>query len=153
VARTANPTLLARLELMRCATRVAALEFEACTAYEALSIDTAHAEQAYARYLTGRALPQDATLLPVAHQPLLGPQGGSVVAIDDPQARLIAAAVLLRRGLATEQTVQAAVDTASARGWRRPLLAWLAVQRTRAQARGAPDDAARIQRRIDLLAH
>jgi hypothetical protein len=45
-----------------------------------------------------------------------------------------------------------AVDTASAQGWRRPLLAWLQVKQARAQAGGAVEEAARLQRRIDLVA-
>jgi hypothetical protein len=43
------------------------------------------------------------------------------------------------------------VDTASARGWRRPLLAWLKVQQQRAQAAGDAEAAASLQRRIDLV--
>ncbi len=35
--------------------------------------------------------------------------------------------------------------------WRRPVLAWLGVQLRQAQAAGAADEAARIQRRIQTL--
>ena len=52
--------LLARLELLRCATRVAALVFEPCAGFEALAADAAPAEQAYARYLAGQAQAADA---------------------------------------------------------------------------------------------
>ena len=75
-----------------------------------------------------------------------------LAAIADPLSRLIAAGVLLRRSAATPAVVDTAVDTASQRGWRRPLLAWLGVQLRQAQAAGATDEAARVQRRIDLLA-
>jgi hypothetical protein len=44
-----------------------------------------------------------------------------------------------------------AVETASARGWRRPLLAWLKVQQQRAEAAGDIAAAAGLQRRIDLV--
>jgi len=47
--------------------------------------------------------------------------------------------------------IQQAVDAASGQGWRRPLLAWLGVQLQRAQAAGAVQETARIQRRIDLV--
>ena len=77
---------------------------------------------------------------------------GLLAAVDDAQSRLIAAAVLLRRGQATPGVISAAVETASGQGWRRPLLAWLKVQQQRASAAGASDEAARIQRRIDLVA-
>jgi hypothetical protein len=60
--------------------------------------------------------------------------------------------VLLQRGAASPAVVADAVETASQRGWRRPVLAWLGVQLRQAQTAGAADEAARIQRRIQLLA-
>jgi len=44
-----------------------------------------------------------------------------------------------------------AVDTASAQGWRRPLLAWLGVQAMRAEKSGDTVEAQRLHRRIDLV--
>jgi hypothetical protein len=152
VARTGQPALMARLALTRCATRVAALVFEPCAGYDAVAGDAAPAEQAYARYLAGQATAEDAALLPAPHKALAGTQTADLKGITDPQSRLIAAGVLLRRSAATPEVVAAAVDTASQRGWRRPLLAWLGVQLKQAQAAGAADEAARIQRRIDLVA-
>lgn len=152
VARTAQPALVARLELTRCATRVAALVFEPCAGYEAVAGDAAPAEKAYARYLAGQAVAEDAALLPAPHRALVGASAPELAAIADPLSRLIAAGVLLRRSAATPAVVATAVDTASQRGWRRPLLAWLGVQLRQAQAAGAADEAARVQRRIDLVA-
>jgi hypothetical protein len=43
------------------------------------------------------------------------------------------------------------VDTASAQGWRRPLLAWLGLQHQRALQAGDAEAAAGLQRRIDLV--
>jgi hypothetical protein len=80
-----------------------------------------------------------------------GAPDAALAGIADPMARLVAAGVLFRRGLATPGTITLAIDTASARGWRRPLLAWLQVQLQRAQAAGAADEVARIQRRIDVV--
>jgi hypothetical protein len=152
VARTAMPERVARLELTRCATRVAALVFEPCAGFDAVAGDAAPAEKAYARYLAGQASADDAALLPPVHRGLVGAASPDLASIDDPLSRLIAAGVLLRRGVATPAVVAAAVETASQRGWRRPVLAWLGVQLQQAQAAGATDEAARIQRRIDLLA-
>ena len=47
--------------------------------------------------------------------------------------------------------VQQAVDTASAQGWRRALLAWLINQQRLAQEQGDTALAAQVQRRLDLL--
>jgi hypothetical protein len=71
-------------------------------------------------------------------------------ALADPVSRLVGAAVLLQAGRAGPQVIQQAVDTASAQGWRRPLLAWLGLQRQRAASAGDGAEAARLQRRIDL---
>jgi hypothetical protein len=43
------------------------------------------------------------------------------------------------------------VDTASAQGWRRPLLAWLGLQQQRAQQAGDAEAVARLARRIALV--
>ncbi|MGL4807100.1 MAG: hypothetical protein ACRC2X_10695, partial [Giesbergeria sp.] len=71
--------------------------------------------------------------------------------LSDPLARLVAAGVLLRRAQASPAVVQAAVDTASHQGWRRPLLAWLGVQRQWAEQGGQPEVAAALRRRMDLV--
>lgn len=73
--------------------------------------------------------------------------------IEDPLSRLVAAAVLLQQGRIGPADVALAVDAASAQGWRRPLLAWLGVQFTRAHAAGDAAQAARVQRRIDTVLH
>jgi len=44
-----------------------------------------------------------------------------------------------------------ATETASAQGWRRPLLAWLGLQRQQATEAGDLAAATRLQRRIDLV--
>ena len=154
VARTGQPALMARLELLRCANRVAALDFAPCSGFDALIADAAAPEQAYARYLAGEAMPDDAALLPPAHRSLVSQDAApdaALAAITDPLSKLIAAGVLLRRSQATPGVIEQAVNTASGQGWRRPLLAWLGVQLQRAQAVGAAQEAARIQRRIDLV--
>lgn len=154
IASTGRADLLARAELLRCATRVASVVFEPCAGFDALAQDAAPAERAYARYLQGAATPADAALLPEVHRGVVGNAApdAAVAAIKDPLSQLVAAGVLLRSGRATPGVITTAVDTASARGWRRPLLAWLMLQRERAQVAGATEEAARLQRRIDLVA-
>jgi hypothetical protein len=154
LARTGQPPLVARLELLRCATRVASLVVEPCAGFEALAQDAAPAERAYARYLAGTARAGDAALLPEVHRALVGNASpdAALAAIQDPLSQLVAAGVLFRTGRATPGVIKTAVDTASARGWRRPLLAWLQVQQQRARASGDDPAAAALQRRIDLVA-
>jgi len=154
LARTGRADLLARAELGLCATRVAALDFSPCLAYEALAADAVEAEQAYARYLAGQPLPGDAVWLPESQRPLVA--GGEAArralpAVADPLSRLVAAGVLMRRGEASPEVVVLAAETASAQGWSRPLLAWLGVQRDRARAAGDQAQAEQVQRRMDLI--
>lgn len=168
IARAGRPDLLARAELMRCAAQVAALVFEPCTGYERHRIDAAAPEQAYADYLAARLHADQVPLLPTAHHAAArwvpgSPAAPLLASIDDPLARLIAAAVILQRQLAPDAgtsvtrplpepaLLAVAVDTASAQGWRRPLLAWLHLQARDAQARGDAALAAAAQRRIALV--
>jgi len=144
LARTGRADLLARAELTRCAARVASLEFDDCPAFAALAADAAPAEQAYARYLAGQATAQDLALLPGAQREV--PAG-----IKDPLSRLVAAGVQLRSGRADPGLYLLAADTASAQGWRRPLLAWLHLQAQQAESAGEAQAAAALRRRIELV--
>jgi hypothetical protein len=59
--------------------------------------------------------------------------------------------VLFRSGNASPAVMSLAVDTASAQGWRRPLLAWLGVQLLRAEKAGDAAEAERLRRRIGVV--
>lgn len=150
VARTGRADLLARLELARCAWRVASVVFEDCGGYAPLAADAAAPERAYAAYLAGTLVASDAALLPEQHRAV--PAGGAdaVARIEDPLARLVAAGAVLRSGRATPGLLALAADTASAQGWRRPLGAWLELQAKRAADVGQADEAARLRRRVAL---
>jgi hypothetical protein len=91
VARTGRADLLARLELARCATRVASLVLEVCAGFEALRADAAPPERAYAAYLAGQAgAPAGVALLPEQHRPFAGgtmPVAQRLQEVADPLAR------------------------------------------------------------------
>lgn len=130
VRATGRGDLLARVELARCATRIAGLEADGCPGFEALRRDAGPEELAYADYLAGR---------------------GKHTVAEDALSRLVAAGVAFRSGAVTPAQIAAAIDTASAQGWRRPLLAWLEVEARRAEAAGDRDAAERLRRRIALV--
>lgn len=130
IARTGRADLLARAELLRCAVRAASLEFDECPGFEALRADAGAEEIAYADYLAGRA---------------------TRAASDEPLSRLVVAGVRLKTTTITPEGIAAAIDVASSQGWRRPLLAWLAVQAKRAEEGGDQVALARIRRRIELI--
>jgi hypothetical protein len=151
---TGQPGLVARAELTRCAVRVASLVLDACDGFERLRADSPAPERAYADYLAGRIAPPDVPLLPAQHRAVAAGQGDAAAmkSIADPLSRLVAAGVLFRSGRASPEVLVLASDTASAQGWRRPLLAWLGVQAMRAEQAGALEEAQRLRRRMALVA-
>lgn len=175
VRRTGQADVLARVELTRCAVQLASLaapEPWACPAFNAIAQDAGPAEQAYARYLAGKSTPADVTLLPQVQQPLArvvaeaqNPNASvsltllaKLRAIPDPLSRLVATAALLQRLPAEAlqpvpplDLAALAIDTASAQGWQRPLLAWLALQEGWASRTGNNDLAEQARRRMALV--
>jgi hypothetical protein len=156
LARTGRADQVALAELTRCAVRVASLDIGPCEGFESLSADASASERAYAYYLAGRVQTSDIALLPEQHRPIVAPglSGDAAVAalksIDDPLSRLVATAVLFQDGRANPAAIALAVDTASAQGWRRPLLAWLGVQLAIAEKAGDTAAAEQLRRRIAL---
>ena len=155
VGSTAQPALAIRIELLRCAVQVAALVFEECPGFTPLQPDASAADQTYARYLAGRATPADAALLPEPQRAVAGASSdmaaaSAAAAISDPLSRMVAAGALMRANRATPELVTTAINTASAQGWRRAVLAWLNVQLQRAEQAGDSAEAERLRRRIKL---
>ena len=158
-AQTGQPALMARLALMRCALQVASLDWDDCSGYNRYAQDAAPAEQAYHRYLYGALQPGDVALLPAQHQGVGATlaQGGTVTAaqlqaISDPTARLVAAGAALRAGRTPVEALWPAVDaTATPQGWRRPLMAWMELERRRLDAAGVAEAAQTLARRLDVL--
>jgi len=156
IARTGRIDLLARAELMLCAAKVASLVFEPCEGFEKLRMDAAAPERAYADYLGARIQPDAVALLPPAQRDVAAKGAseaavGAVKGIDDPLSRLVGAGVLFQSGKANPGLLSLAVETASAQGWRRPLLAWLGAQKMSAEKAGDTGAAERLRRRIDVI--
>lgn len=150
LSRTGRADLLATAELLHCASRVASLVFESCAGFEPLRADASDAQRAYADYLRGRLPAENIALLPQAQRAAAGGDASVLQAIADPLSQLVAAGVLLQTRQASPPMIAQAIDTASAQGWRRPLLAWLGVQARRAQESGDLQEADRLRRRIAI---
>jgi hypothetical protein len=159
IASTGRGDLVVRADLVRCALRVASLVLDECAATVLANPDVAEPERAYADYLSGRWQNLDAnriTLLPEQHRAVVAAKDDAarlagLANLRDPLVRLIAAGALLQQGSLSPAGVNMAVESASAQGWRRPLLAWLGVQIKLAESAADQLDASRIQRRIDLV--
>jgi hypothetical protein len=157
LARTGRADQVALAELTRCAVQVASLDFGPCEGFEKLRPEATPAERAYADYLANRLQPADAALLRDQHRAFVaGDISGDAAtsalrAIDDPLARLVATGVLFQGGRANSAAIALAADTASAEGWRRPLLAWLGVQLVLAEKAGDRIGEEQLRRRIALV--
>lgn len=154
VARTGAADVLARVELTACAAQLAALAaLEECRGFTPLAADAGPAANAYAAYLAGRWEGLDAKLLPLAQQAVMRAANPAALLaqIDAPLSRLIAAAALFRAQRLPPEGITLAIDTAASQGWRRPLLAWLGVDRERLQQAGDTENAAARQRRIERI--
>lgn len=147
-ASTGRADLVAQVELVRCAARAASLEFDDCPGFAALAPDATAQQRAYAAYLAGRWEGLDAALLPEQHRPVVAQ--GRLPAAADPLAQLVAAGALFKAGRIVPADIEAATDTASSQGWRRPLLMWLGVSLQRARAAGDTAAVERLERRIAL---
>lgn len=151
LSRTGRADLLATAELLHCATRVASLVFEDCAGFEPLRVDAGPAQRAYADYLRGQMQPDRIGLLPATQRAAAAGDAGAINSMADPLSLLVAAGVLFQTGGASAAVIAQAIDTASAQGWRRPLLAWLGVQAQRAGQGGDPQEAERLRRRMALI--
>ncbi len=154
LASTGRADLLAAAELRQCAARVASLVWEACAGFDTLRQDATPAQHAYADYLRGQVSAASVALLPLPQRAAAtrtDADGSALQGMEDPLSLLVAAGMLLQSGKANPVIIEQAVATASAQGWRRPLLAWLGVQLQRARQAGQTFDAERISRRIELV--
>ena len=149
MASTGRADRVAHAELVRCAVYTASLVVGECKGFTELASDATPAERAYAAYLAGQWQGLDAALLPVQHQAIARGTGG-LAGVADPLARLVAAGAMLQAARIAPPDIIIATDTASAQGWRRPLLMWLAAAEQRAIALGDTAEVARIRRRIAL---
>jgi len=156
VSATGRPDLVARVELVRCGTGTAALDFDACGGYEVLQADATTADQAYGRFLRNGPDPADAAQLPEQYRDLAATkdadaQNGALAKIEDPLSRLVAAGALFHAGRLSPKGLSTATDTASAQGWRNPLLAYLNVGLKRAEEAGDAAAVEAARKRIQLL--
>jgi hypothetical protein len=156
LAATGRTDLASRLEFIRCATGLAALDASYCGILDSGAAVTSADTLAYARFLRGEWEGLESDALPPGYAPLLkardeSQRAAALAGIASPLSRLVAAGVLQRLGQLPVTSIHVAVDTASEQGWRKPLLAWLALQLTHAQGTGDASAVAAIQSRIALV--
>lgn len=154
IASSGRADLLADIEMLACAARVASLVYAPCVRFEALRPDATQSQRAYADHLRGQSTASSIPLLPTPQRVAASRAANDAAAlqgIEDPLSLLVAAGVLLNADKASPAVIEQAVTTASAQGWRRPLLAWLSIQVERATQAGRFDEEARLRRRMEII--
>ena len=146
----------AHLWLLHCAVRRASLADDPCNEYAELAkTATTPADRAYHRYLTLDWSGLETSVLPRHHAAVVNAEpaqrSARVAAIEDPLGRLLAASLVVQRGEADDGLLALAAETASERGWTRPLLVYLRLQLKRAEARGDAAALAELEARINLV--
>ncbi len=119
-----------RLWLVHCATRRASLLEDDCSEYEELAkSETSAEDRAYFQFVTLNWSALDASKLPAQYVGLVKADSArtnpQIAAIEDPMSRLLAASLVTLRGQADYATLVLAMETASAQGWRQPMLMYL----------------------------
>ena len=146
----------ARLWLVRCATRRANLHDDDCSEYADLAkLETSAEDRAYYQFVTLKWNEVDATKLPAQYVALVKSDAArlnaQIAAIEDPLSRLLAASLVTQRGQADHATLTIAMETASAQGWRQPLLTYLKLLEKSAASRGASSEQQAYAVRIQLI--
>ena len=156
LASTGKPELVAKAELVRCALGAAALDFDACSNYDSQSADASADDRVYGDFISARWKGLNSSRLPAPYRNIAVARDDTERArilqgIDDPVSRLVAAGALFRATALSPEGVAMAVDTASAQGYRRPLLAYLNVQAKQAQAAGDRAAEEAVRKRMEIV--
>ncbi|NOT16582.1 MAG: hypothetical protein HOP20_00765 [Sulfuriferula sp.] len=149
---TADIAAVAHLELIKCGIAMAALNSAPCSAYTRLAPSNT-VDANYYRLLTGDFQHIDKQQIPSQYQAWLMSKNTNDIntqlnQISNPVSRLIATSLSILHRPHNATTVQIGIDTASAQGWRRPLLAYLLLQQ---KNNTDPLQQQQIQTRIELL--
>ena len=158
-AATGNPAQLARLYLVQCGLRRAALDWRSCAEYAHWAGAAPDPREAtYAQFLEGdwaglrgALLPHQYAGIPALDHAPASRLNGALEDIADPLSRLIAASVAIKRGQGDAQTLELASAAAARQGWRRPLLAWLKLRLAAAKERKDGVAEALLAQRIQLV--
>jgi hypothetical protein len=151
--------LLGKAWLTRMALQIAVLsEMDAGDYPRIEAAEAVPANGNFYRFLKGDAA-VNVSLLPESYRPFWTTfrngdavrAATAIAAIDDPLSRLIASGLAVRHGLETEAILRTAVETASQKGWKRALFAWLERLKSFHEAAGETAKASAIKSRIDLM--
>jgi len=160
IKSSGNLSLLATAYLTRSALRTAVLEAPQIKEYlEVVEAGPDDDHKDYYLLLEGKFAQIQKTNLPTAYQDLAAVLeggneeriSGAIFEIQDDLSRLIAIGLVVRYRMENEAILTGAVDLASANGWRKPLLIYMARLESSYQKRNEKDEAEKIRLKMELL--
>jgi len=160
IKSSGNLSLLATAYLTRSALRTAVLEAPQIKEYlEVVEAGPDDDHKDYYLLLEGKFAQIQKTNLPTAYQDLAAVLeggneeriSGAIFEIQDDLSRLIAIGLVVRYRMENEAILTTAVDLASANGWRKPLLIYMARLESFYQKRNEKDEAEKIRLKMELL--
>jgi len=160
IKSSGNLSLLATAYLTRSALRTAVLEAPQIKEYlEVVEAGPDDDHKDYYLLLEGKFAQIQKTNLPTAYQDLAAVLeggneeriSGAIFEIQDDLSRLIAIGLVVRYRMENEAILTGAVDLASANGWRKPLLIYMARLEYSYQKRNEKDEAEKIRLKMELL--
>ena len=160
IKKSGDPDILARAYLTKYAVETAALAAIDDRMYLTLAaVQSTPKNSAFYHFLRGDFDRMDTQYLPEQYRALAdvlrkGNQTdltGDVTKIDDHLSRLIAAGIIVQHREYDEKLLQTAVETASANGWKKALLAYLDKLADYYKTYKDTEKENRIRQRIDLM--
>jgi alkylhydroperoxidase/carboxymuconolactone decarboxylase family protein YurZ len=160
IKKSGDLEILGRSHLIRMALQTATLQDLASAEY--LKIEAVNASPAnsnFYAFLRGDIAQVNAKLLPAQYLGFVetlrrqgeGERLRAIEQIDDPFSQLIAVGILVRMGQENEEVLQRAIATASAEGWKKALLAYLARLKAYYAGKQEGSKALAIEQRMNLI--
>ena len=160
IKKSGKLDVLAKAYLTKCSVRVATLGEINCDEFNVIEgIEGNRKNNNFYTFLKGNFDNVDGKLLPERYQKFfksiktdtIEDLNSEIVTIEDPLSRLIAVGLSVKHGRYNESTLRAALDVASAQGWKKALLAYLEeikafYKKTREVAK-----ADKVQQKINLI--
>ncbi len=160
IKKSGDLEILGRAQLIRMAVQTATLQDLTNAEYRKIeAVHPSPGNSNFYAFLQGALAQVDAKLLPSQYlgvvetfrRPGKGERLRAIEQMEDPLSQLIAAGILVRMGEDNEALLQKAVATASAEGWKKALLAYLARLQAYYEGKQERSRAQAIEQRINLI--
>lgn len=160
IKKSGKLDVLAKAYLTKCSVRIATLEEINCDEFNLIEgIEENRENNNFYLFLKGNFDNVDGKLLPERYQKFfksiktdtIEDLNSEIVKIEDPLSRLITLGLSVKHGQYNESTLKAALDVASAQGWKKALLAYLEEIKSFYKKTRKAAKADKVQQKINLI--